>query len=301
MTPTEVFFDKNGTLRSGLRLAIFGAGFIIVTMILGVLAYAAMLFLAEPQAGSAVSFFVSGVVSLAAAIVVGWLCGKYLEHIPFKALGASFVNGWIRHWLFGLLFGAVTLTLTAGIGVLSGGLTFRFSGEPASSVGSTLLLSFIVFAAPAAFEEALFRGYALQTFVRSNLSGFGVLLTALIFATVHNKNPSANMISWLNTFVAGIWLGIAYLKVRDLWLPFGLHLAWNWSQGSIFGMEVSGLTEIVQSPLLRETETGPAWLTGGSYGIEGGIVTAIALAVSTVAIYFLPIKNDSEELTPSES
>ena len=64
---------------------------------------------------------------------------------------------------------------------------------------------------------------------------------------------------------------------------------WNWMQGSFFGIEVSGLTDITKNPLLREIDTGPTWLTGTTYGIEGGIVCTIALIVSILVIQFLPI------------
>ena len=145
----------------------------------------------------------------------------------------------------------------------------------------------------------LFRGYILQTFIRSDLALFGVLLTSTLFATVHNANPSATTLSWINTFIAGIWFAVAYLKTRDLWLPTGLHLAWNWTQGSIFGVEVSGLKEIVKAPLMRESDAGPAWLTGGDYGIEGGVVTTVALVVSTVAIWLVPYKSSGTAVSQS--
>ena len=74
----------------------------------------------------------------------------------------------------------------------------------------------------------------------------------------------------------------------------------NWVQGSVFGIEVSGLKDIISAPLMREIDKGPAWLTGGEYGIEGGLACTAGLVVSTIAIYFLPtIASDAEmiELT----
>jgi hypothetical protein len=71
---------------------------------------------------------------------------------------------------------------------------------------------------------------------------------------------------------------------------------WNWVQGSIFGVEVSGVTAITSAPLLKEIDSGPAWLTGEAYGIEGGVLCTIALILSTVAIYFMPWLKADEEL-----
>ena len=66
--------------------------------------------------------------------------------------------------------------------------------------------------------------------------------------------------------------------------------------GAFFGIEVSGLKDITTAPLFREIDTGPFWLTGEAYGIEGGIVCTIALIVSTIIIYFSPFLKPSEEM-----
>jgi len=81
---------------------------------------------------------------------------------------------------------------------------------------------------------------------------------AALFASGHLGNPNASAFAWLNTFLAGVWFGVAYWKTGDLWFPFGMHLAWNWMQGAFFGIEVSGLTEITASPLLKEIDRGPS-------------------------------------------
>ena len=290
MQKPNILFGEDGKLRSGWRFAIFLVAFIFLGTVFGAAAVLlATLVFGPPHPGSPIFLTLNGVVSTAVALVVGWLCGKYLEKLPFEALGAAFKNRWLINLLIGLVGGAITFAVGAGVGLLGGGLSFSFNADaPTNSIVSTLLISFLVFAAAAAFEEALFRGYILQTFVRSGLAWPAIIVTSLAFGAVHLGNPNASWISSLNTALAGIWFGVAYLKTRDLWLPFGLHLAWNWTQGSIFGVEVSGLTDIVKQPLLRETDIGPTWLTGGDYGIEGGIATTVALIVSMLVIRFVP-------------
>ena len=291
MNSVNIFYGSDGKLRSGWRFAIFVLAFLFFGLVFGTAAIAIMSASGSIQPNNGTVLVVNGIVSLAVALIVGWLCGKYLEGLPFEAMGASFSKGWAFHLLAGLAGGTITFAFGAGIGALTGGLSFSAnSAAAAGAIASTLLISFVIFGAAAAFEEALFRGYILQTFIRSDLTLFGLVLTSTLFASVHNANPSASALSWINTFIAGVWFSVAYLKTRDLWLSTGLHLAWNWTQGSIFGVEVSGLTEIVKAPVMRESDAGPVWLTGGDYGIEGGIVTTIALILSTIAIYFLPIK-----------
>jgi hypothetical protein len=154
----------------------------------------------------------------------------------------------------------------------------------------------VIFAVGAAWEEALFRGYILQTFARSGLAALAIAMTSIFFGAIHAANPNPTALSIINTMLAGVWFGIAYLKTRDLWFVWGMHLMWNWMQGAFFGIEVSGMTNLVSAPLLRELDTGPVWLTGESYGVEGGIVTTIALIVSTIGIYFTPWLKADEEM-----
>ena len=294
MTLNSVFFNNYGRLRSGWRFSAFLASFIICGVILGIFVQS---FFGTAAADNSLFLLVNSAVSLLAALGLGWMFGRLLEDLPLKALGLAFTKGWPRHLIWGCFLGAWTLMIAVGIAAAASGYSFAAN----SAVGSTpvlrsLVISFLVFAVAAAFEEVLFRGYILQTFSRAGLSWLAIALTALFFALVHAGNPSANAISTLNTGLAGIWFGVAYLKTRDLWFPFGIHLLWNWTQGSVFGIEVSGLKEISRSPLLREIDRGPDWITGGDYGIEAGISTTIAILLSIAMIYYLPFLKADEEL-----
>jgi uncharacterized protein len=187
------------------------------------------------------------------------------------------------------LIGAGAFVSAIIVGVMSGGLSLAFNHESGSrAIASTLAVTLLIFAVGAASEETLFRGYLLQTFVRSGLVPVGVALTSLPFALAHINNPDVNWLALLNTLLAGVWFAAAYLKTRDLWFPFGIHLAWNWLQGPIFGINVSGISDVGPDPLLRATDTGPAWLTGGAYGIEGGVACTFAIILSLILVYFLP-------------
>jgi uncharacterized protein len=291
-------FDETNTLRSGWRFLIFALAFTFAGLVVGTLTFVVLeRAFGISVRGSAQFLVTNGVASLIVAVAVGWLCASFLEKLPFRSLGAWFTKGWFVQLVLGLLLGGMTFALAAGIAMLFGGLSFSANVDASTeAVLTTLLTSFAIFAAAAAFEEALFRGYMLQTFLRSDMALFAVLLTSTLFATVHNANPNATPLSWINTFLAGIWFAVAYLKTRTLWMPFGLHLAWNWVQGSVFGVEVSGLTDIITAPVMREVDNGPAWLTGGEYGVEGGLACTAALVLFTAAIYFLTIPRPDEEM-----
>lgn len=298
MSQPNYFFDENGILRSGFRVVCFIALFIFLAIFFG--SGASLLLAMMPGIGTNGSLAVliaSGTSLLAAALTAGWLCSKKFEKLPFRSLGAWFTKRWWLNLFVGLILGVFSLSLAVALAVAVGGLEFTQNPDHGRlAIILTFFASFAVFAVGAAWEEAVFRGYILQTMMRSGQVLPGILLTSVSFATIHNTNPNATLFSWVNTFIAGIWFAVAYIKTRDLWLVTGMHLTWNWTQGAIFGVEVSGLTDIVSAPLLREIDHGPAWLTGSNYGIEGGVAATAALIISTVAVFYLPIVKPADEM-----
>lgn len=293
------YHDNNGRWRSGWRASIFFIAFIFTWWL--------NVDIANIVVRATDGYFPGDMIStltiyetfrIFPPLVVGWLCGKYLEGLPFRAFGTAFTNGWLKNCLLGIAMGGVTLCFAVLLAVTFGGLRFFVDLEKGNgTVATSLAVSLLFFAVAAAAEEVLFRGYILQTFVRSGLAWPAILLTALFFGLAHIGNPDTGPVAVLNTILAGIWFGVAYLKTRDLWFVWGMHLMWNWMQGSFFGIEVSGITYITKAPLLKEIDAGPTWLTGTTYGIEGGIACTVAILLSMVAIYFLPIR----WATPPES
>ena len=294
----SILLDRSSTLRSGWRFAAFLVAFLFLATAFGGTAVALLSAVGiQATSGSTIFIIVNSVLSLILAILVGWLCGRYLEGLPFRALGTWFTKFWLKHFIIGSLVGTATVGLAVLIAVAFGGLRFEpNSADMSGAIFRSTLSSFAIFAIAAAFEEALFRGYVLQSFNRSGLGWLAVILTSSFFGIAHMTNPNVGIISTINTMLAGVWFSIAYLKTRDLWFVWGLHLFWNWVQGEVFGIEVSGITAISAAPLLKEIDKGPTWLTGETYGIEGGLACTAAIIASTIVIHFLPILRPSSEM-----
>ena len=291
--PMEVhnfFTNKDGHLRSGWRLAIFAVAFLICVQVVQPLLFMGFAFALHRNvielSNSNWSFVVGHGSILISATLVAWACGALLEELPFRALGCTPHRGWLRNFGFGSALGAATLFLAALFLTATRGIHFRFDVAGERAIGETLALSALLFVFAAAAEEILFRGYLLQTLTRAELAWLGVLLTSVPFAAVHLNNPHAVPgFTFVNTALAGVWLAAAYLRTRSLWLPLGLHWAWNWAQASLLGLPVSGIERIAPAPLLQAINAGPDWLTGGAYGIEGGAACTLALLISTVFIW----------------
>ena len=163
---------------------------------------------------------------------------------------------------------ALSVAVAAAVGV------YRIVG---AGDASRLLLELIAVAIMPGFtEELLFRGILFRWIEEFGGSWLALLVTSALFGLAHILNPNA---TWFSSFAiaveAGVLLGAAYMLTRNLWLAMGLHAGWNFTQGEIFDVPVSGVDEhgLVQAKL-----SGPELLSGGQFGLEASI---IALTIAT--------------------
>jgi membrane protease YdiL (CAAX protease family) len=309
--PIDLFINDAGRLRSGWRLSVFVLAYMLVTLLLiGLLQLTLALALPREAAmrllDSNWGFVFQGFILLIPATLIGWGCNYYLEDLPRRALGWVLHRGWLRDLLAGTLVGAASLALAACFCAAAGALSFNLTREALwSDVAETLLLSAAIFLLGAAAEEATFRGYPLQTMLRALPLWVAVIPSSLLFAAVHLYNPNVPPVAaFLNTTLAGVWMAVGYARTRSLWFPLGLHWSWNWMMGSVLGLPVSGITSFTEAPLMRATDAGPAWVTGGNYGIEGGVACTLALLVSTAFIWrtrLLDAPADLKSMTDAEN
>jgi membrane protease YdiL (CAAX protease family) len=284
-----IFFNQGGLLRAGWRSTFFASLYILSVILLTVLIAPLGGFFADSPR---VSVFIRSAVMFLPAIGIGLFCTRFFEGLGPTAFGVA-SSGSGTNILRGILAGVAALAAAVLPAMALGGLGYQFNSFDALS----LLGSLAVFAIAAAWEEALFRGYILQTLTRAGYAWPAILLTAALFGLGHAANPGSTGISTLNTVLAGVWFGAAYLRTRNLWFVWAMHLAWNWAQGSILGIEVSGLTDISGTSLFRENDVGPEWLTGAAYGIEGSVTATAAILISTAAILLIPGKTGHTDLT----
>lgn len=294
----NIFFNDFGRLRSGWRLLIFVLPFTFLAIVMTI---AIRLFYQVISSWGVTIprqqyvfelIFRTGLLVI--ALGVGYICARKLEDLPWRSLGLTFHEGWLKDLAigFGLGFGA----LAVAVAIAFKGLSFSLSNDGWGSVVVSMIGSAALLFVAALAEEAMFRGYGLQTLSRAKLAWLGVLLTSVPFGIVHLDNPNVVPgVTFANTVLAGVWMSLAYLRTRSLWFPLGIHWSWNWALGWFFGLPVSGL-KIVSHPLLEATDSGPKWLTGGSYGIEGGAAAMIALAVVTIFVWRTSIVSATPEL-----
>ncbi len=133
-------------------------------------------------------------------------------------------------------------------------------------------------------EELLFRGYRLQNLADGLNPFWGILLSSLWFGIAHLANPNseAKISVAIGILLAGVFLAYGYLTTKQLWLPIGLHVGWNFFEGVGFGFPVSGL-DIYR--LTRITVSGPELWTGGAFGPEAGLILLPGLLFGTILVF----------------
>lgn len=143
------------------------------------------------------------------------------------------------------------------------------------------------------YEELQFRSYLIPNMKEGLTFGkitpqkaafLAVFLSSALFGLAHVFNPNATIFSTINIILAGFMLAFPYLITGRLAYSVGIHFAWNYTQGGIFGFKVSG-TENFYS-LVTLTQSGnPVW-TGGEFGPEGGIIGLLGILVVTAIVFW---------------
>jgi membrane protease YdiL (CAAX protease family) len=169
----------------------------------------------------------------------------------------------------GLIIFSAVVSVAAALGV------YRITGEGDARDLIPALIASAIF--PAIFEEMIFRGILFRWLEEFGGSWAALLLTSAFFGAAHLANPHASPVAAIGiAFEAGLMLGGAYMLTRSLWLAMGLHAAWNFAQGEIYGVPVSG-TPV--HGLVTARLSGPPLLTGNGFGLEASV---IAIVIATL-------------------
>jgi membrane protease YdiL (CAAX protease family) len=212
-----------------------------------------------------------------------------LSWIATRLGGIRFTNALPRRstagneWLTGAAIGWATLLASILPMVLAGDLHPQFWLAPRA--WGLALLSILTLALGTLALEVAFRGYIYRCLIGAMGPTMATIFVSGAYALFSSFRPYATGFSVFLTFLAGILLSVAYLRTHALWLGWGLHFAWDASMGVLFGLPVAGLA--TYSYPVDTTVSGSTWLTGGFYGPEGALLTAVFLLAATVVLYRL--------------
>ena len=212
---------------------------------------------------------------------------KVIEKRSFSSIGFN-KNNWLKKYSLGFLIGLAMMSIIVLILLPFGYITIE--KNPIQPVGVSAIASVLVilfgWIIQGATEEIVTRGWLLNVLSTKYNIGVGLLISSTLFGLMHLTNPNVNYIAVINIILVGLFYGLYVIKTNDLWAVCGMHSAWNFAQGNIFGFKVSGLDVSVGS-LIDLNLVGNDVITGGIFGPEAGIVATFVVLVSILILLFI--------------
>lgn len=228
------------------------------------------------------------IIAVPVLVIIYKLAVRHLGEHPrddFKDARAA------RHLFLGLVAGLLIFSLAVGVAAMMGIYTVKGEGDLTGLF--TAVVGSAIF--PAVNEEIIFRGILFRWIEEWGGSWVALLLTSLFFGAAHLANPNASWIAAVGiAFEAGVMLGAAYMLTRSLWLPMGIHAAWNFTQGEIYDIPVSGMPV---HGLLVARLSGPPLLTGNGFGLEASLIAIVVATLFGLCLLWLAIR-DGELMKP---
>lgn len=224
---------------------------------------------------------VLGFLAISASV---FLARRLLDRRSIRSLGLQWNSKAAADLVFGIILTGAQMGLIYllfwGVGWLEfEGYAWEFM--PSRIVLGGILATFVVFILVGWQEELLSRGYWLQN-LREGLNLFwAVVISSGMFAIAHLGNPNIGWMGIAGLLAAGFFLAYGYVCTGQLWLPIGLHIGWNFFEGTVFGFPVSGLDTF---KILYHTVHGPEIITGGLFGPEAGLIILPVLLLGAVGI-----------------
>ncbi len=228
------------------------------------------------SADMVISLFLTGF-----PIIVTILFVKYVERRSIGSMG-FFREGWLKNYGKGFLLGLAMCVTTLLICLATG--TMDYQGQSTAFSAGIWLLTLAGFLIQGMSEEVMFRGFLTVSLAGRLPVWLSVLISSVVFALFHGMNSGLTLLSLVNLVLFGIFAALMLLRYNNIWGVGALHSAWNFAQGNIFGVAVSGSNAGETILNFAPIEGAPKWLSGGAFGLEGSIATTIVFGVMALVM-----------------
>jgi len=309
-----LFLDVERRLRTFWRLVLYILALVIAQIIVSIvvlvgavivlLTYAAAsgipvteeLFSSALKSHQVYFLLPSTLVLVAVSLPVTFLFRRFLDRRSAASMGfRTPPAGWLPSLGGGFAAGAAVMVAVTGIAYAAGAFTGGIGSPDATMLMWTIMLIFAAF-----FEEYVFRSYLLQNMIDAGRNGpsqrwftlTAIVISSVLFWLAHSFNPGAWSTIWvgLNLFTAGVALSLCYMASGNVWFPTAVHFAWNFTQGLVLGVEVSGNPMSGLIKMQRVEGDYMELLNGGAFGMEGsplGILASLLLCGMCMIMFWL--------------
>ncbi|MGT2771976.1 CPBP family intramembrane glutamic endopeptidase [Streptococcus marimammalium] len=193
----------------------------------------------------------------------------------------------------GLLYGFGAISVVALVLVLLGAVNMTFNFHFGSI--PTIILAMLMFTFQGPLEELVYRSYLMPHFGKQLGMVKGILLSSVFFTLIHALNPGIGFMPIVNLFLASLVFSLIYYLTESFWLVGAAHAVWNFSQGIIYGSLVSG-NPIKESIFTATPIKGMDFISGGSFGFEGGVITSL-LGIILMVLLIIAVKKKNRIYT----
>jgi hypothetical protein len=210
---------------------------------------------------------------------------RFFDKRTFSSLGLSINSTTVKDIFAGFGIAAVMMGFIFIIAYslkLLNVISFAWESDGIPKAVGQTFIWLVIFIMVGWQEELLSRGYQLQNLTDGVNLPWGVIISSIAFAILHILNPGASWISTIGIFLAGLFLALGYILTKQLWLPIGLHIGWNFFEGVVFGFPVSGMSTY---KLVLIQASGPKLWTGGEFGPESGLLLLPALILGVILLF----------------
>lgn len=240
---------------------------VIVSAVIGLLAVLDERVMEMPVVWMAVQSLIMGTI----VIVWTYAFRTFVDRRPPSSLGTPLnLRDTVAGQGAGVALGGISVVAVVGALVLSGHA--HVTAEPTPAAALPLVLLAVPLYIAAFMEEIVMRGYVQRTVFTSWGHAPAVLLSALPFALLHAGNPNLSVLGLVNIALIGVFFALTVVRTGALWFAVGFHVAWNLTLGPVLAVPVSG---IQMTGLFHTSLSGPAWLTGGEFGIEASAAATV--------------------------
>ncbi len=221
--------------------------------------------------------------------IVSLFCCRCIEMRHVRSMGVR-KRRIIPHYLTGLGIGAILMTSITFLTVLAGANSISLCSDINFKIISLYLLGFFI---QGMSEEFIFRGYLMSSLGSRN-TALAITVNSVAFGIVHGLNPGLTPLAMVNLILFGLFASFYVILFDDLWGACAIHSVWNFMQGNIYGISVSGSGQS-ESVFRVNQQSSYGFLTGGSFGIEGSIFTTVILLIASAVVLYAVKRRYSEE------
>ena len=222
---------------------------------------------------------------------------RFIEKRRLATMGFR-KNGIAREYMVGAVVGTAMFSACVGICLATGSL--RFDGVSKNINVMVISLFFIGFLLQGMNEEVLVRGYFMVSLSRRNHIALAVFLSSIVFSCLHLMNPGVGILPLINIALFGVFEALYIIKRGSIWGACAIHSLWNFVQGNLYGIRVSGISKLETIMNMTSVE-GKDLMNGGEFGLEGGLAVTCVTILAIVIISLTKTNKDEyfdEETAP---